>query len=504
MTLQFPIENRMMTHPLKTIRSDYWFYAFICIHVIAWTMAPTFVRFTLPMDSMEGALWGQQLEWGYDKNPFMNGWLTALALHISEQSAWVVYLFSQISVAICFWAVWQLGKKMLLPVHALLAVLLLEGVQYYNFHAIDFNDNTLELATWALTTLFFYQALRENKYRDWLFTGLFAGLAMMTKYYSAMLLFSMALLLFFNKESRQAFKKPPLYIGLIVFLIIITPHILWLSKHDFVTINYALNRVSNEPTWLNHLFFPAQFAWQSIEAFLPAFFLMLFLLIGKNSTDTPVKINHHFDKLFLAYVGLGPFLLTILLSVLTGITLRAAWGQPLLSLWGIILILWLQPNVTPERFYRFVIVLFSLLAIAVMSYCIALTRADEPSSANYPGKNIATTLTQIWHTKYHTPLNYIAGSRWIAGNIALYSNDHPKVYVDWDKKISPWINEATLQREGAIFVWDLNRDEAPTPQDIMARFNKLSTPQLMHFSWLRNKHLAPIEILVAFLPPQLS
>ena len=44
--------------------------------------------------------------------------------------------------------------------YALIALLLLEGIQYFNFHAIDFNDNTLELGLWGLTIYFFYQALR--------------------------------------------------------------------------------------------------------------------------------------------------------------------------------------------------------------------------------------------------------------------------------------------------------------------------------------------------------
>ena len=45
--------------------------------------------------------------------------------------------------------------------YALISVLLLEGIQYYNFHAIDFNDNTLELGLVGLTIYFFYQALRH-------------------------------------------------------------------------------------------------------------------------------------------------------------------------------------------------------------------------------------------------------------------------------------------------------------------------------------------------------
>lgn len=493
----------MVNQLLKVVHPARWFYFFVFIHVALWTAAPAFIRHTLPMDAMEGTTWGHQLEWGYDKNPFLNGWLTALALKISAHADWGVYLFSQLSVGICFWAIWQLSKKMLPPLYALLAVFLLEGVQYYNLHAIDFNDNTLELSTWALTILFFYQALRDKRARDWILTGLFAGLAMMTKYYTIILLLPMASLLLNDRTGRQQLKHWPVYYGLATFLLVITPHLVWLTFHDFVTLDYAFTRVANAPSWQNHFIYPLEFAWQQLEAFLPAIILLIFLFIGKKSTLIQPQIKiHEADKQFLFYMGIGPLLLTVILAALTGIKLRAGWGQPLLSLGGIILIFWLQPNITPSKFYRFMMVLFSLMALMVSAYCFSLIQAKEPSSANFPGRKIATVLTQIWNEKYHTPLRYVAGSRWIGGNIAFYSSDHPTVYINWNTHLSPWIDEAKLKRDGAIFVWNPSEAFAPPVQAIQKRFPQLRHPEQMQFEWLRNKNMTPIEVLVAFLPPQ--
>ncbi len=479
-----------------------WFLAFILTHLTAWTLAPIFIRFTLPMDSMEGALWGRQLEWGYDKNPFMNGWLTALALKIDGHTGWAIYLFSQLSVAICFWAIWQISKKIVPPIYALIAVLVLEGMQYYSFHAIDFNDNTLELAMWALTALFFYQALRGSQIRDWVLTGFFAGLGMMTKYYIAMLLLPMFILLLTNSQCREQFKKPGLYLGALVFLAVITPHFVWLFSHDFVTLTYAEDRVASAPSWVNHLFFPAQFAWQQLEVLLPALFLFSVLWIGKKPwwLEPRIKISR-FDKSFLCWIGLGPFLFTVLLSTITGIKLRAGWGQPLLSLWGLLFVVWLQPYLTPAKIYRFITVVFAFLALTVSAYCIALVRADETSSANFPGQKIAAVFTQKWHDQYHTPLKYVAGARWLAGNIAFYSNDRPQVYIDWNPRLSSWINEKDFNEKGAIFVWDLSETQKVTQDEVKKRFAKMSKPQLYEFAWLRNKNAPPVKIMVSFLPP---
>jgi hypothetical protein len=494
--------NHMLSQTLPQIQTNRWMRIFIFLHIVAWTLVPYFVRYTLPLDAMEGATWGHQLEWGYDKNPFLNGWLTALAVNLDSHSGFAVYLLSQLSVGICFWAVWLLAKKMLPPVYALVAVLLLEGIQYYNLHAIDFNDNTLELALWALTSLCFYNALKSEAKRDWLLTGLTAALGMMAKYYTAILLIPMALFLIADRSGRRAWRQPGLYLGLMVFVAVITPHVIWLFTHDFVTVNYALERISSVPMWSNHLIFPSEFSWQQFQAFLPPLILILLLFIGEKPKDIPTRIHLSvFDKRFLFYVGIGPFLLTILLSTLTGIKLRAGWGTPLLSLWGIILISWLQPQITPARFYRFLLLFFILLGATLLGYATALIRADEPSSANFPGRFIAESLTREWHKTYHSPLPFVAGSRWFAGNIAFYSVDRPAVYIDWNKKVSPWINESEFTNKGAIFVWDNSERKKYLSPAVLARFKDLGPLRIMHFSWLRNRSLAPIEMTVAFLPP---
>jgi 4-amino-4-deoxy-L-arabinose transferase-like glycosyltransferase len=493
----------MVNKSISAIQTKHWFLLFIFVHVIAWTLAPMLVRYNLPMDSIEGATWGHQLEWGYDKNPFMNAWLTTLAVYLGGASGWAIYLFSQLSVAAGFWAIWELSKKMLPPVQALLAVLILEGIQYYNFHAIDFNDNTLEVGLWALTSWAFYRALTEkNNTQAWLLTGTFAGLGMMAKYYTALLLLPMFLLLLWHPETRKQFKKLPIYYGCAVFFIIMTPHLIWLIQHDFVTFDYAVDRVSSEPTWLNHIFYPTQFIWQQFEAILPALALLLISFIGARPLQQqPRTVISPFNKTFLFFVGLGPLLLTVILSALLGMKLRAGWGQPLFSLWGIILIALLQPNITPVKLYRFITLLFIIMGLAIAGYANALIGAAEPSSANFPGKRIAENLTATWQAKFHTPLQYVAGTRWVAGNIAFYSKDKPAVYIDWNKKFSPWINENNLKQTGAIFVWDLSDGKTIPPAAIKARFATLGTIETQHYTWMRNKSMPPVEILVAYLPP---
>ena len=71
-----------------------------------------------------------------------------------------------------------------------------------------------------------------------------------------------------------------------------------------------------------------------------------------------------------------------------------------------------QPVITWRRFYRFIAFSALIFVVLVVGYTISMETAGSTSSANYPGKIIAEQITQQWHQKYHTKLNYIVGPRW--------------------------------------------------------------------------------------------
>ncbi len=477
---------------------------FIFLHVAVWTLAPALMRFNLPLDTIEGTIWGSHLSFGYDKNPYLSAWLNSLAIQLESTSGLMTYLMSQLSVGVAFIAIFLLARKILPSFYALLSVLILEGVQYFHFHAIDFSDNVLELSMWSLTILFFYEAITENKLRDWLSLGLFASLSVMTKYYSALLIISLFLFLCWNKDARQFFAKKQLYLSVLLSFLIIFPHILWLFSHDFTTIHYAFARVHTKPLWMHHLSFPFQFTLEQLATIFPAFFLLLLLYIGKKPFTEKISVSQ-FQKEFLFFAGIMPFILTLLISFFMGYQLRAAWGQPLLSLWGILFILLLKPRVSEIKIKNTMILICFSMVLLVCVYCMMQINTKKASSANFRGREIAETITTKWRETYGNNLKFVAGPRWIAGNIAFYSKDHPSVYIDWDNKLSPWIDETELLKNGGIFVWDLSefRYQAKfTYEEIKNRYPEISAPEILHFSWHRNNALTPYKIMIAFMPPK--
>lgn len=485
-------------------KENRWFWGFASLHVIFWTILPIVLRYTLPLDAIEGTTWGRQLAFGYDKNPFLNAWLSEFAVWIGGQSGWAIYFLGQLSIVAAFWAVWRLARKFVSPVHAFLAVVILEFITNYNVDAMDFDDNVLQVCFWALLILFFYKAVTNQKIRDWILVGLFAALAMLSKYFVLVLFVPMAIFLFTHSEARKSFSKAGLYIAIALFCVLMVPHVIWLFHHDFMPVKYMFARTGTSATWINHLWNPWYFAYSYLLAFIIPSLIFLIVYPGKKMSpqiSTTHKITS-FQWQFLWWMGAAPFVFVLLLSLISGMALHLGWGQPLMSFWGLILVAATQPMITRRRFYRFLSIAGFLWLIFMIGYSSEIVEAGSSSSANYPGPILAQAVTKAWHDKYHTKLNYIIGPRFEAGVVSLYSSDRPAVYIEHRPKVSFWINEATLRRDGAIVIWDM--DQGGLAQNDILPVNGMIDQTVITVPWMRTGGKKLVRLGIAFVEGQAS
>lgn len=489
-----------LSHPKK------WFYAILTFHITFWSLLPAILRSNLPMDALEGYIWGQQFALGYDRNPWLNAWLTRFAMEFSAPSGWLTYFFSQCCVILAFWSVWQFGKRWFSAWHALIAVLLLETIQYYSLAAIDFNDNVLELGLWPAFAWFGYTAITSQKTKAWILTAVTGALALMAKYYSVLLILPFFLFLCTDSEARKSFKNPALYAAALLFIFICAPHFIWLTQHHFVTLTYALDRVGDN-THINlwqWLYPGLRFFVVQPANFLPAFLILLSSLWikAKSSEIIPIFSFTPQAKKYLYLMALGPFFITVLLACLSGWKLHLLWGTPLLSLWGLMLIS--KFPLTIKRVRYLTLILVSIMLSYAIIYFVILKNPNNQSTANYPAAEIAHDVEEIWSGRFHQPLSFVAGDRYLSGYVSLYSSTHPSVYLEWDAIRSFWINEKELREKGGIFVQNI-KDGKEFPSRIQQRFPQLITLDIRSYTRphgpIKSK---PIEVLIGILPPDNS
>lgn len=491
-------------------KNDQWyFWLFLIIHTLVWTLIPTLMRPTVTHDTLEGITWGLHWQLGYSKHPFLTAWLCAAVTQLFGFVGWPVYLAAQLVVSTTFFAVWKLAKFFIPATQAVIAALALDGVLFYNINSYNLTPDSLQSPLWALLALFFYQALNTQKMRYWIFSGITAALCFCTKYQALLLFLPMLTLCIINPKARESFKKPGFYCSLVSFSILITPHIIWLFHHQFISLDYAINAPASytpDKNFMDHLILPVRFLLNNAISVLGLFVLFWPFYSSKKASFT---VNN-FQWSFLICLGLGPLFLTFMLCIITGDNFVTRWSTPYYFALGIIVLAYLKPEVSKKEGFQFIIGLIIFSSTLALSKIASLSFNLRPNSdAFLPNQFIAETLSQIWHEHYSNSPTFLAGSNYLVTGITPYMPGKVQTYINWNLAMSPWIDEKQMNKKGAIFIWDVginyNWDQesiknALVTSDIIERFPRLI--MLNNVTFYRLSNHKPVVISIGLLPPQ--
>ena len=427
-------------------RYSLYFYAFVAVHVLVWTLLPTLLRYDLPLDSIEAISWGEAWQFGYIKHPPLSAWMAESMVQIFPEQMWAIYFLAQICLALTFIATWKLAKDFLPRQQALMSILLLECIYYYNFTAIEFNANIALLPLWAWVTLYAWKITKNpDCLKNWLILAALSALALLAKYYAVMLFGGIFLLFFYDKKLRQTLLKLPPYLFGILLILLISPHIFWLIENDFVTFSYAKSRAVSEYHFYNHLLNPTVFILdQAASLVLPC---LVFFLARRKEFFSYEQDQR--KKNFLIFVGLLPLFLTTIPSLLTGSGIKDMWGSVLWSWFGVGLFYFFPVKISPvfqKRFYRgFAIVCMIAIVVFIDSQASRLHKYGH-----FNGK----LLVQKINEQQQQATTFVAGDVWLAGNMNFFSI--PRSHVVWDLK--------KLEATGGVLLWNANSQGDQLPE----------------------------------------
>ena len=183
--------------------------SFLFLHLMIWTIIPSFSNINLPLDTIEALAWGSNLDWGFGKHPPFSAFAVEFFYNIFGNNDWAFYFLSQIFVITAFYFVWKFSHLVLEDkIYALLSVFILSGIYFYNFTTPEFNVNVSQLPFWALSVYFFWKGLVLNKKIDWVLFGIFSVLGLLSKYLFIYILISLFVFFIFNlKRYRQSIKN---------------------------------------------------------------------------------------------------------------------------------------------------------------------------------------------------------------------------------------------------------------------------------------------------------
>jgi 4-amino-4-deoxy-L-arabinose transferase-like glycosyltransferase len=434
------------------------FGCFLAVHFVVWSVLPALVYANLPLDLIEALVYGREWQLGYDKLPPLPWWLIEAAHRIFGADI-AYYATAQIAVLIAFGAVFALARQLIGATGALGAVLIIDGLHYFQYTAVKFNHDVIQLPFWGLAGFAFHAALKRGRLGSWVLLGFALGGALWAKYFVVVLAAPYALFMLLDRQARRAWATPGPYVGLAVALLVAAPHVAWLFQTDFLPFAYANQRATAVRGWFDHILHPTMFISSQIFFLLPLFAIaagLFWPLDGKKSSSDP------FDRRIVTLLAFGPALTTIALSAVSGRGVVAMWGYPLWLFLGLWLVMAARVNLDSERLTRIVVTwgaIFAVFAAAFVANYTVLPYIDHRYRAVlFPGDQLGQVLTARFHEATCrppdcAPLRYVIGSIWDGGNLSHYSPDQPRVLIDGLPSRTPWIDLADLRDKGAILVW---------------------------------------------------
>jgi hypothetical protein len=444
-------------HPISAAIARYpgrAFAAFCAVHFIVWTALPALLYHNLPLDLIEALLYGREWQLGYDKLPPLPWWLIEIVYRaIGHDTGY--YALAQVAVISAFFVVWTTALPLVGGVGALVSVLIIDGLHYFQYTAAKFNHDVIQLPFWALAGYAFQRALRRGEFAYWLLLGFAIGMALWAKYFVVVLAVPLALFLVVDTNARKSLVTPGPWIALAVALIVASPHLYWLVKNDFLPFAYASARAAPSRGVLDHLLHPAIFALAQGLFLIPAFLIGAAMFWPRGS-KAPARMTDEYDRRIVTVLAFGPAVTTIALSAITARGTIAMWGYPLWLFLGLWIVLE-ACAIEPARLRRTVAVwsvIFAAFAFGFFANYSFLPNVDHRyRAAFFPGDRLADEIARRFRAATGRPLTYVIATMWEGGNIAHYARERPRVLVDGDPRRAPWIDLGDLQSKGAVVVW---------------------------------------------------
>jgi 4-amino-4-deoxy-L-arabinose transferase-like glycosyltransferase len=432
------------------------FNIFLVSHLVIWTLIPFFSNKNLPLDVIEALAWGSNLDWGFEKHPPLSAFFPEIFYKIFGSQDWSYYLLSQLFIIFSFVVIFKLAREFLKnEKYAIFSVFLLEGIYFYNFTTPEFNVNVCQIPFWSLTVYFAWLSYKNDKIYDWILLGLFAALGVLSKYLFIYLLISIKFFFIYHliKNKKFNFKH---FIPIIVFLLVLSPHFIWLIENDYKTIFYGLKRTGLETsTSLDHLIYPLKFIFKQIFILLP-FFLLLSLLLKKYK----FKLNQNDKKsLFLIFITLVPILLMAVTSLIFAAEIRTMWLTPFYLFFGLFFIYHFKSSIDLNNSKKFTICFFVIFFLSPAIY-LYVSNSNENKRTDYPGKEIAELVQNRWDKNFTNNIAIVIGDEWLAGNLSYHLQSRPK----WFNNLNPKLKNLKIDG-GVIYVGNKDILKSVCPGD---------------------------------------
>lgn len=437
-------------------------------------------------DMVENFAWGQEWQWGTNKHPPVFGWVTAAWFKIFPIGDNAYYLLNEVNLALAFLFLALAMRRFFGWQEILLAVVLASLVSRFGPDAgYKYNANSGQLPFIAGFLWSFLRALDAKSSRWFVLSGVFAALAILTKYYALVMLAAIWLAILSTTRPPLGFLIKGSMIAGFTALLMAIPHIAWSVQHGWPTLGYMhdAHKLSNAGSNLDYY----QKAITSTFLYVcVAVFAWLGCLI--RAPRNPAGTIQRPPRLGLAILLYGVSL-TFVATLLERIDPVPTWFIPLFLFVG-----WALVDLTPVSLRTRTLANRSVrVGIAYLVLAVIVVMVLENKYQNYPAKptyalagSLAKSVTALYHDSYHQPIGYVGGSFPLPYVLSFYSTDHPHGLYGLDLQGSPWVDPQALAKGNKVAVCgniisSYPRDDITCPDMAERVFGKPDQTRLLSY-----------------------
>jgi len=422
-------------------------------------------------DNAEAFAWGRRFLGGYGRHPVLTGWIAGVWYRVFPASDWASYLLSRVMTFVALAGIWLLARRALDARRATLIVLALMLYPLFIGAKSDRYNNYQVLL--ALLPLMFWAFLNayEQRTAAWgALLGLIGGAAAMTIYSATLGIGAIGLAAIVHRDRGRFFASSAPYMAVLVFLVVLSPHLVWLVQHDFPPLHWAgtqLDTVNTLKDIWNLL------AHQTGLVAIPVVCAALTLLPWRTEPVAQRAARKPGAILVLVVAAVLVFLPT-LLAIPLHVRLKIEWGDALFFIVPVALLAlmpWLAVRRRAVARMAAVATVATALQVIVSPFYACATFKERPDRDVFaPTSELAREVTRLWRARFPSPLPIVVATFDLAAPVAFYSPDHPRMFADSpdpprvfasdQPEFSPWIDyPADLRRYGFVGIcYDRDKD----------------------------------------------
>ncbi len=215
------------------------FFLYCCLYAVLRLS----VSSTMELDEAEQFLNGSFFSLGYAHQPPLYSWLVygmsglfGLNIQTIIATKYIIMFFFYFSFYLIARSFWNRRASLLIA-----GTLLLFPTYAYEFNR-DLSHSILVTAMASITCYLFVRLLRRESTSGYLLLGASIGLGFLSKYNFAFFLFALMLAALSFREGRRIFFNNKLFLSLASFILVVSPHVMWLHQNDYLPFRHALTK----------------------------------------------------------------------------------------------------------------------------------------------------------------------------------------------------------------------------------------------------------------------